>query len=78
MAWQEVEGTKPPLQFNEDETAEVAKEVLKTEEDTLALEIKGASLSREEGESLGSKQGFVDENVIFDSKTGYVDGVKKE
>ena len=65
MAWQEAEGTKPPLKYDEDAEVEVPKEVLQTEEEILNLEIRGATLTRPEGEELGSKLG--NPSVVFDS-----------
>ena len=73
MAWQEAEGTKPPLEYDEDAKVEVPKEVLKTEEQQLNAELRGATLSRVQGEELGSKLGNPENpNEVFNSKTGYI------
>ena len=65
MAWQEAEGTKPPLEYNEDEDkSKISKEVLASEEIRLRKEIKGSTLKQTKEQPYSKT---VNPNIIFDS-----------
>lgn len=72
MPWQEVEGTKPPLKYDEEEQKDVPKKVLKTEEEKLRNELLT-------GQSEPEKPLIKKPNeVVFDSKVGYLNKDKKK